>query len=181
LALFARLVGHAVRAEAALQLGDFATAKKRVADHKAVRAQIAPWVKTLPPGMIANWEAREETLLARADTTTKGAKFTLDALERAARAANERPVPGPLWLPPARATLAALLLATGKAKEALTEYERVLEVHTRHAPALLGAARAAKAAADGAKAKTYFALLAEQWRDADADLPVMSEVRTSVR
>jgi hypothetical protein len=178
LALFARLVGNAIRAEAALQLGDFATAKKRVADRKAVRAQIAPWVKTLPPWMVATWEAREETLLARAEATTKGTKFALDALERAARAASEGPVAGPVWLPPARSTLAAALLAAGKAKEALTEYERVLEVHTRHAPALLGAARAARAAADGAKAKTYFALLAEQWRDADPDLPALSEVRT---
>jgi tetratricopeptide (TPR) repeat protein len=179
LALFARLVGNAVRAEASLQLGDLATAKKRVADHKAVRAQVAPWVKTLPPGMVAAWEAREETLLARAETTTKGAKVALDALERAARAASERPVAGPLWLPPARSTLAALLLATGNAKEALTEYERVLDVHTRHAPALLGAARAARAAADGPKVKTYYALLAEQWREADPDLPALSEVRTS--
>jgi len=162
-----------------LQIGDLAIAKKRVADHKAVRAQVAPWVKTLPPGMVAAWEAREETLLARAEATTKGAKFALDALERAARAAAERPVPGPVWLPPARSTLAALLLAAGKAKEALTEYERVLDVHTRHAPALLGAARAARAAANGLKAKTYFALLAEQWRDADTDLPALSEVRTS--
>jgi tetratricopeptide (TPR) repeat protein len=179
LALFARLVGNAIRAEAALQMGDFATAKKRVADHKSVRAQVTPWVKTLPPGMVAAWEAREETLLARAEATTKGAKVALDALERAARAASDRPVAGPLWLPPARSTLAALLLAAGKAKEALTEYERVLEVHTRHAPALLGASRAARAAADGPKAKSYFALLAEQWRDADADLPALSEVRAS--
>jgi tetratricopeptide (TPR) repeat protein len=177
LALFARLIGHAVRAEAALQMGDVATAKKRVADHKAVRAQIAPWAKTLPPGMIAGWEAREATLFARADATTKGAKPALDALERAARVADERPMSGPLWLPPARATLASVLLAAGKSKEALAEYERVLEVHTRHAPALLGAARAAKAAGDGAKAKTYAALLSEQWRDADPDLPALSEVR----
>ena len=90
-ALFARLVGNAVRAEAALQMGDFATAKKRVADHKAVRAQITPWVKTLPPGMVASWEAREEALLARAEATTKGTKFAFDALERAARAESERP------------------------------------------------------------------------------------------
>jgi hypothetical protein len=181
LALFARLVGNAVRAEAALQMGDFATAKKRVADHKAVRALVAPWVKTFPPGLVAAWEAREEMLLARADATPKGAKFALDALERAARAASERPVHGPVWIRPARSTLAAALLAAGKAKEALTEYERVLEVHTRHAPALLGAARAAKAAADGAKAKTYYALLAEQWRDADSDLPALSEVRTNAQ
>jgi tetratricopeptide (TPR) repeat protein len=179
LALFARLVGNAVRAEAALQMRDFATAKQRVADHKVVRAQVTPWVKTLPPGMVAGWEAREESLLARAEAPTKGAKFQLDGLERAARAEGERP--GPVWLPPARSTLAAALLASGKAKEALSEYERVLDVHTRHAPALLGAARAAKAAGDGAKAKTYFALLADQWRDGDADLPALSEIRTSGR
>jgi hypothetical protein len=29
--------------------------------------------------------------------------------------------------------------------------------------------------------KMYFALLAEQWRDADADFPALSEVRTSGR
>ncbi|HMJ54964.1 MAG TPA: hypothetical protein VK540_22970 [Polyangiaceae bacterium] len=181
LALFARLVGNAVRAEAALQMGDFATAKKRVADHKAVRAQMTPWVKTIPLEMAAASEAREETLLARAKAATRGAKLELEALERAARAESEHPTPGPVWLPPARSTLAAALLAAGRAKQALTEYERVLDVHTRHAPALLGAARAARAAADEAKAKTYFALLAEQWRDADADLPVVSEVRTNGR
>jgi tetratricopeptide (TPR) repeat protein len=178
LALLARLIGNAVRAEAALHMGDFATAKKRVADHKTVRAQVAPWARTLPPGMDATWEAREEMLLARAEATTKGAKVAIDALERGARAASERPGAGPVWLPPARSTLAALLMAAGKPREALTEYERVLDVHTRHAPALLGAARAAKAAADRAKAKTYYAILAEQWRDADPDLPALSEVRT---
>jgi hypothetical protein len=35
------------------------------------------------------------------------------------------------------------------------------------------------AVADDPKAKAYFALLAEPWRDADADLPALSEVRTS--
>jgi hypothetical protein len=181
LALFARLVGNAVRAEAALQMGDPATARKRVADHKAVRAQIAPWVKTLPPTMVAVWETREESLLARADATTKGAKFALDALERAVRAANERTAMGPVWLPPVRSTLAAALLGAGKATEALAEYQRVLDVHTRHAPALLGAARAARAAGDSAKAKAYYALLAEQWRDADADIPALSEVQSGGR
>jgi tetratricopeptide (TPR) repeat protein len=178
LALFARLSGNAVRAEAALQMGDAATARKRVADHKAVRAQMAPWVKTLGPSTIAVWETREEVLLARADATTKGAKGALEALERAARAESERTAAGPVWLPPARSTLAAALLAAGKAKEALAEYERVLALHTRHAPALLGAARAAKAAGEAAKAKSYYAELAEQWRDADSDLLALSEART---
>jgi tetratricopeptide (TPR) repeat protein len=177
LALFARLLANAVRAEAALRMGDAATAKKRVADHKAVRAQMAPWVKTLPPTMVAGWEAREDALFARADATTKGPKVVLDALEHAAGAASERTAMGPVWFPPARSTLAATLLAAGKSKEALAEYERVLEMHTRHAPALLGAARAAKAAGDGTKAATYYAQLADQWRDADADLPAVSEAR----
>lgn len=50
---------------------------------------------------------------------------------------------------------------------ALTAYERVLDVHRRDAQALLGVERAARAAADGLKAKTYVARLAEPWRDAD--------------
>jgi hypothetical protein len=125
--------------------------------------------------MVAAWEAREGAAGA-SQGDDEGASRARRARTRGPRG-SERP--GPVWLPPARSTLAAALLAAGKAKEALTEYERVLDVHTRHAPALLGAARAARAAADGPKAKTYFALLAEQWRDADADLPAVSEIRTS--
>jgi len=181
LALFARLLGTAVRAEAALRSGDMNTAKKRIAEHKAVRAQMAPWAKSLPATNVANWEAREATLTARAEEGTKGMKPVLDALDKAMRAANERGLAGPVWFPTTRATLASTLLAAGKPKEALAEYEHVLEVHTRHAPALLGAARAARATGDGAKAKSFYTLLAEQWRDADADVPTLAEVRANAR
>lgn len=175
LALFARLDAHAVRAEAALHLGDIAAARARIADHKAVRAQMAPWAKILPPGLMAGFEALEDALAARAEWSTKGAEATIEALERSARVTDERPPIGPVWLPPPRATLAAAMLSSGKAKEALVEYERVLAVHTGHAPALLGATRAARAAGDTAKAKTYAAQLAAQWRDADADLATLKE------
>jgi hypothetical protein len=59
------------------------------------------------------------------------------------------------------------LFAAGKAKAALTAYERMLDVHRRDVQALRGVERAGRAAARGLKAKTYVARLAEPWRDAD--------------
>ena len=41
----------------------------------------------------------------------------------------------------------------------------------------LGAARAAKAAGDAKKARERYGALAELWKDADADLPELAEVK----
>jgi hypothetical protein len=76
-----------------------------------------------------------------------------------------------------RELLGEALLAAGKPKEALAQFEGVLDARPNRALALLGAARAAKAAGEGAKAQAHYATLAELWKDADADLPDLAEVK----
>jgi hypothetical protein len=184
-ALFARLVADVVRAEAALRAGDANAVDKRVADMRAVRAQMAPWAKMQPPTFAGRWEAIDQALLARAHAgakpTADAAKKSLAAIEHLVRIDDERPMSGPAWLEPSRETFANALLASGRAKDALAEYERDLDQRPNRAPALLGAARAAKAAGDTALARARYAALVELWRDADAGLPALAEARDGAK
>ena len=58
-----------------------------------------------------------------------------------------------------------------------SRFEAVLEARPNRALALLGAARAAKAAGDAQKARAHYGALAELWKDADVDLPELAEVK----
>jgi len=186
IALIARLVANALRAEAAIRLGEPATAVKRVADMKAVRAQMAAWSKMLRPEFAAEWDAVGDSLVARAQAGAKPQqaalqKKALDALERLARLQSARGTAGPAWERTARETMGEALLAAGKPKEALEQFEREIDARPNRAIAMLGAARAAKAAGDADRARAHYERLAELWRDADADLPPLGEVRLGAR
>jgi Tfp pilus assembly protein PilF len=126
-------------------------------------------------------DAREDALLARARAgatpSAAAQKKVADALERLDRAQIADGVSGPAWERTPRETLGELLLATGKAKEALAQFERNLEARPNRALALLGAARAAKVAGEAARARAYYATLADLWSNADAALPGLAEVR----
>src|SRR5213076_3504973 len=84
-----------------------------------------------------------------------------DALKAMAAAADaedkteKSPVtPGPLA--PARELLGAMLLEQGKAAEALAAFEATLRKEPNRLNAFLGAAAAASAVGDSAKARQYF-------------------------
>ena len=180
-ALVARVVANGLRAEAAIRAGDEATAVKRVADAKAVRAQMAPWSKMLPPDFTARTDAKAEALLARAHAVVKpGAaaqKKVMEALEKLERLEVGKSIAGPAWERTTREVLGATLMTAGKPKEALSQFEKDLEARPNRALALLGAARAARAAGDAENARGHYAALAELWSGADADLPGLAEVR----
>jgi len=180
-ALVARLVANALRAEVAIRAGDEATAVKRVADTKAVRGQMAPWSKMFPPDFTARMDAKAEVLLARAHAGAKpGAaaqKKVIDALEKLAQLEVGKAIAGPVAERTTREVLGATLMTAGKPKEALSQLEKDLEARPNRALALLGAARAAKAAGEAEKARGHYAALAELWSGADADLPGLAEVR----
>jgi tetratricopeptide (TPR) repeat protein len=180
-ALIARMTLSVMRAEAAIREGDRARAEKRVAELAAVRAQTAAWGKVMPPTFAKRWEAIDEQLLARARAGKKPASAEHDkavaALERALETEATQQPSGPAWRRTTRETLGEWLLANGKPKEALAAFERELSARPNRAVSLLGAARSAKAAGDAKRAREHYSTLAELWREADAGVTALAEVK----
>lgn len=113
---------------------------------------------------------------SRGDTAAALASF-----ETAARIEDARRGSGPPMNTPATELLGATLLASGRAAEAAAAYERALKNEPGRAEALLGVARASAAAGDGARSAAAYRQLLANWRRADADLPLLAEVRRGTR
>jgi len=86
--------------------------------------------------------------------------------------------PGPLI--PARELYGTMLLASGRAQEALATYKAVLEKEPRRLGAMLGAARAAVAAGDAASARQYYEAALAQADTANGERPEIAEARAYV-
>jgi hypothetical protein len=118
-----------------------------------------------------------EALLAQIDRRDEEA---IALMERAA-AAEDAVVPfGPtVWLP-SRELYGELLLAIGRPRDAVRQFDLQLERTPNRAASLLGRARAARLARDERTAEKSYAQLAEQWKSADPELPELAEVRKEV-
>ena len=79
---------------------------------------------------------------------------------------------------PARELLGEMLLDLKHPAEALVAFESTLRTAPNRFNSLSGAARAAKRAGDGEKAKTYYAKLLSICEHADGDRPELEEART---
>ena len=91
-------------------------------------------------------------------------------------AIEKKPVtPGPLL--PARELLGELLLETGKARDALVEFDKALKESPKRFNSLYGAGRAAAALDEKALAKDYFKQLVATCERADAQRPELLEAR----
>jgi Tfp pilus assembly protein PilF len=101
--------------------------------------------------------------------TLAGAADAEDKTEKAAV------TPGPLV--PARELYATMLLESGMSREALAAFEAVLQKEPRRLRATLGAARAAKALADIAKARQYYEQAVALTDGADPVRPEIVEAR----
>jgi len=103
----------------------------------------------------------------------------IEALREAATRedATEKHVvtPGPIL--PARELLADILLEHDRAAEALTEYETVLLKEPNRYRAVAGAAEAAEAAGEHAKARRHAVHLVEQAADADVERSTIERAR----
>jgi hypothetical protein len=86
--------------------------------------------------------------------------------------------PGPLI--PARELYATMLLASGKAQEALAAFRAVLEKEPRRFGAMLGAARAAVAAGDAAGARRHYEATVALTEASDGARPEIAEARAYV-
>ena len=179
--LYARLYANELRAEAAIRLGDERTAAKRVADMKTVRAQMAPWKQELSADSTARFEATRDAILARAHAGLKPSVAAetrvIEALEHREKLETGDNTSGPSIDRTLHELLGDALLAAGKPKDALAQFELDLHERPNRALALLGAARAAKAAGYPHAARAHYAALAELWKDADPDLPELAEVK----
>jgi hypothetical protein len=87
--------------------------------------------------------------------------------------------PGPII--PAREMLADLLLASGKAGDALREYEAALNKEPNRYRAVLGAARAASRTGNESRARELFKQLAELGQDADSGRDGLEEARRAAK
>jgi hypothetical protein len=180
--LYARIDAQAMRAEAALHTGDAAAAEARAKDIVSVGEQMAPWAQNgrmsrqaaITAAYVAEINARAAFLRER---TPEAEKRAQDAIAESVRVTDPFPISGPAFSLTPRERLAEALLAGGKPKESLAEYERVVEARPNRALALLGGARAARAAGEAAKEQALYRALADLWAGADADLPVLAEVR----
>ncbi len=83
----------------------------------------------------------------------------------------------PATVKPPHELAGELLLKAGRPKQALAEFDKSLQVAPNRALSLLGRARALAASGDAHASAQAYAQLAAIWRDADADLPGLAEVR----
>jgi len=87
----------------------------------------------------------------------------------------------PTVVKPAHELLGEWLLAAGEPAAARTHFEAALRRAPGRARALLGLARAARAAGEAELARTTYADLAERWSEADPDLAALAEVRAGAK
>jgi hypothetical protein len=83
----------------------------------------------------------------------------------------------PGQLAPARELYGAMLLQAGKPVEALAAFEATMHKEPNRLDATIGAAKAAAAAGDDAKARTYYAAATTQASDASVDRPEVTQAR----
>src|SRR4051812_44596540 len=154
-AQFFSIVESYGRAFVAAQVGDTALAK-RVVESLPERSMISR-------GQVAGLVAR-----ARGDTTS-----WIASLEAAAKLDAGNSHVGPPSIFPPSELLGDALLATGRARDAVTAYQKQLELTPNRSRALLRLARAQRAAGDAASATKTEARLRENWRRADRSAKAM--------
>jgi hypothetical protein len=94
--------------------------------------------------------------------------------------ATEKHPVTPGAIQPAREMLGELLLDLGQPAQALTEFEASQKTDPNRLHGLAGAARAAEAAGDRAKAKAYYVKLLELTRSADSERPEIVKAKAFV-
>jgi tetratricopeptide (TPR) repeat protein len=94
--------------------------------------------------------------------------------------ATEKHPVTPGAIQPAREMLGELLLETGQPAKALAEFEASQKTDPNRLHGLAGAARAAEAAGDKAKAKSYYVKLLDLTKSADSERPEVARAKAFV-
>jgi tetratricopeptide (TPR) repeat protein len=104
------------------------------------------------------------------------------AMDRAVAAQGKmpRPIGRPYPVKGADELYGELLLHAGRATDAIPWFKRALERTPNRSRAVLGLARATAKAGDGAASRAAFKQFLANWRQADPNLPEVSEARAAV-
>lgn len=155
---------------------DVATAEAALAQLRIQREALKSMKQGYWENQVAIQIAIVEAWMLNAQGKTDAA---LDAMRKAAEAEDKtekHPVtPGPII--PARELLGDMLMLANKPADALAAYEHSMQVEPNRFRGLAGAARAAEAAGDRAKAKQYYERLLDLANDGDGDRPVVKQAR----
>jgi tetratricopeptide (TPR) repeat protein len=89
----------------------------------------------------------------------------------------DQPLVGPPTMLRTNELVGAAHLKAGRARDAIADYERALQTTPNRAEALLGLARARKAAGDSQGAADAYKQLLSNWRQADVDVAGLEEAR----
>jgi hypothetical protein len=158
----------------------------RSGDATAAREQQARLVALRDATKLAYWagqiDIQAEVVGALALCAEGKTQACIEALGAAAgrEDATEKHVvtPGPIL--PARELLADTLLASGKAGEALAQYEAVLAKEPNRYRAIAGAMQAARESGDSEKARAHADALVKQAANADSERPSLADARRLV-
>jgi hypothetical protein len=160
----------------AARSGDLATAKATIAELARLRddlkAKKQPYWETQVGVQLAAIEAWSRFAAGERDEGLSAMRAAAEAEEKT----EKHPVtPGPII--PARELLGDMLMAAGKHEEALAAYEHSMMVEPNRFRGIAGAAAAAEAAGDRAKAEQHYRRLLELAADGEDARPVLKQAR----
>lgn len=175
----ARAINVFARGLGAARSGDAAGARREI-------AQLVNLKDDMKAGGLHYWADQTDIQIKAIDAWALRAQGKLDDALRMMRVAADHEdstdkaavTPGPIK--PAREMLGEMLLESKRSADALAEFEIAMKKEPGRFRALLGAARAAEAAGDRAKARGYFAQLAKLWESADPDHAEMGRVKQTL-
>ncbi len=156
--------------------GDTAAAQEAITHLVAARDQLREKKDAYWSGQVDIQATIVTAWLAYANGDKEAALRTMSGAADAEDKTEKHPVT-PGQLTPARELYGAMLLQAGKPAEALSEYEATMKKEPNRLDATLGAANAAAAAGDNAKARQYYAAAVAQASDASVTRPAVADAR----
>ena len=172
----AQAVTFFARGIGAARAGDAQGARREIQRLAALRSEMTAgglhyWADqaAIQIKAVEAWALRAEARTDEALAAMRAAADHEDATDKAAV------TPGPVK--PARELLAEMLAEAKQPAAALAEFELAIGKEPGRYRALLGAARAADAMGDRARARRHYRELAKQWDSADGDAPEFADVR----
>ena len=160
------------RAIGAARSGDFAGARKDVAELAAIEKSLLEKNKKYWAEVVADSRREAEAWIAHSEGKNEEAIKTLRTIAEKEEATGDEP--GAI---PAREMLADLLLEMNRTQQALVEYEADLKFNPNRFNGLYGAARAAEMAGQNVKADAYYAELVKSCAGSDSSRPELSRAK----